>query len=461
MIEEYNILTAPFSIYVGLNWFFCLACAAWIISLFSFRRYLFVKPSILLLTYSHVFFQWPLAFYSGYFEKYLPEPYIFALLIHTYIVFGLLVFPFTFDSAAKKTWERISGPGKEKIQSNHVVMVLLGALIIGITFVYLSQVPLSQTGLYAIIFQPKTSGLAREKSLKLLGNVPLRYAFALMISSLAPLFAVMSFWALRNAVRKWRILSSFLFAACLLGVAGAVGLPGARVNIVNMILVMFMASLFYHGLPFRPAKFILLIGAILLLPTVLTILREGNAISLENLFEYFWLIVNRTFVVPMNVGAWYIHHAQLEGGFGIAGVPKLAALLGIEAIDAPNYIGLKYVPGALSSVSAGAGYLFTYYSYFGTPSLVISVIGLWFLDIAVLLFERLSDYLLLPCVAAVSLTTLAFISGDYTTGWVTHGFCGILAVSWFMDRGIRCVITLNQAISSSLFRGSQKEPAGL
>jgi hypothetical protein len=442
MITDYNILTTPFSLYLCLNWFFCLACAFWIGVLFYKRRYLFVKPSLLTLSWYHLFFQWPLAFYSGHYMGYLPDPYTFAFLIHGYILIGLLVCPFTLDLKANKIWGRIAGFHKEEPLASPGAMVLLGAIIIGITLAYLSQVPLSQTGLYTIFFRPEVSVIAREKSLKLLGNMPLVYAYSLMVSCAAPLLAVMLFWALRKAIKRWQIFSILFYIILLVGLAVSIGLPGARISIVNMILVMVIAYLFHRGLPLRLGKFLFLIGTILLLPAILTILREGKEISLETLFAYLGYIGHRAFVVPMDVGSWYIHYTQVEGGFGVAGIPKLAALLGRRAVNVPNFIGLKYEGGAYTSVTSPAGYLFAYYSYFGMISLVISLAGVFLLDIAVFFYERLSDRLLLPCIAAIGLSTLSFISSDYTTAWLTHGFGVILVLSWCIDRCIHWAANL-------------------
>jgi hypothetical protein len=133
-------------------------------------------------------------------------------------------------------------------------------------------------------------------------------------------------------------------------------------------------------------------------------------------------------------GVMYVHHSEVEGRFGIAAVPKLATLLGVDVINVPNLIGLRYSERALDTVSAVAGYLFTYYSYFGISSLIFSLVGLWFLDVAIIIYGKLSPHLLLPCIAAISVSTLSFISSDYTTAWLTHGFGIILFLSWMTDR---------------------------
>ena len=78
-------------------------------------------------------------------------------------------------------------------------------------------------------------------------------------------------------------------------------------------------------------------------------------------------------------------------------------------------------------MSAGGGYLLTYFSYFGTFALLLTVPGIWLTDLLLAAYDRVDVELLLPCVAACSLAALAFMSADYTTVWLSHGF-GIIPV---------------------------------
>lgn len=436
MIETFNPIETNITFYVLLNVFFCLFTASWISGVFFTRRYLFIKPSMLLLSFSHIFFQWPLAIYAGYYEKFLPDPYAFALLIHAFVVVGLLVTIFTFRGNARGIWDRITDRHYLETAFSTKAILSITVLVICVMFFYLSYLPFTSTGLYAIFKKSSTAAIARENSLKLLDSQVLKYAYSLMVSALAPLLAVMLGILLTRDIRRRNLFSVPIHIFLFLLLCFAVSMTGARIAVVNLLIVMAIALLFRKGLPFKPIRFILLLLLFLIPPAILSILREGGAIRLDILFEYLGYLARRTFVMPMDVGSWYVHYSQIHGALGIASIPKLAAILGIEPFNVPSLIGLTYTSTTVKSTTAGAGYLFTYCAYFGLTSLLFSVVGLWFLDVAVLIYERLSNVMLLPCVAAASLSILSFISSDYTVVWLTHGFGVILLFSLLIDRFI-------------------------
>ena len=436
MIETFNPLETHITFYVILNVFYCTCTALWIAGIFFTRRYLFIKPSMLLLTFSHIFLQWPISIYAGYYEHFLPDPYVFALLIHAYMIIGLFVTVFAFRRNAKTIWYRITDQYLLENAISIKAVVFTTALVVCVVFVYLAYVPFNSTGLYAIFMDPSIAAEARENSLKLLDNQALQYAFSLMVSSVAPLLAVMLSLLLMKAISKRALLKIPIPVLLLFFLAFAVSMPGARISVVNMIIVIAIAQLFRKGLPFKPFKFFLLLLLLLLPPAILSILREGKDMEVGILFEYLGYLARRTFIITMDVGSWYIHYAQVHGAFGIASVPKLAVIMGVTPVNTPNLIGLTYMVTALKSVSAVAGYLFTYYSYFGITSVIFSLFGLWLLDVALLVYKRLSNVMLLPCIAAANLSILSFISSDYTTVWLTHGFGVILLLSWLIDHFI-------------------------
>jgi len=304
-------------------------------------------------------------------------------------------------------------------------------------FFYLSYLPFTSTGLYAIFKKSSTAAIARENSLKLLDSQVLKYAYSLMVSALAPLLAVMLGILLTRDIRRRNLFSVPIHIFLFLLLCFAVSMTGARIAVVNLLIVMALALFFRKGLPFKPTRSLLLLLLFLIPPAIFSILREGGEIGLAILFEYLGYLARRTFVMPLNVASWYVHYSQINGIFGITSLPKLSSILGIAPLNVPNIIGLVYSDGSkVTSTTAGAGYLFTYYAYFGLTSLLFSIIGLWFLDVALLVYERLSNVMLLPCVAAASLSILSFISSDYTVVWLTHGFGVILLFSLLIDRFI-------------------------
>jgi hypothetical protein len=343
---------------------------------------------------------------------------------------------FTFGQTAAIVWQRITDSSLlEKCKSTKTI-VFITAFVVGIVVFYLSYVPFTSTGLYAIFMEPSLAGEARERSLKLLDNRTLQYAYSLMVSSVAPLLAVMLSLGVIRELSKNNFFKLSVYVFLFLFLVIAVSMTGARISAVNLFIVIIMAFFFHKGLPFKPLKFFLLLFFLLLIPAVYSIMREGKAISVGILPEYLGYLIRRTFVTPMDVGSWFVHYSQTNGTFGVSAIPKVSAILGIDAINAPNLIGLTYTNTVVKSTTAGAGYLFAYYSYFGIGSIILSSLGLWFLDVALLVYNRLSNVMILPCVAAVSLSVLSFISSDYTVVWITHGFGIILLLSWLLDHFI-------------------------
>ena len=416
--------------YVFLNWFFCIITAVWLGYLFFKKRYYFIKPSIILITLSHIFFQLPLAIYSQKYEYAVPDPYMLSFLINGYILIGLLISLYTFQKSSIIIWNRISTLNLGDYEVDGWVIFLFSMIILLIASIYLFYVPFSETGLYAVLNNPTMAAIARERSLKLLDSQTLGYAYSLMTSVLAPLFAVILFFSAAKYFLAKRYTLVFILTLLILLLMFTVSLPGARVYAVNLLLVMTISFLLLKGLPFHPVKLFLLLLLIVIPGVLIGIYREGTALGFNTFFHYSWdFIGRRIFQDPLEVGSWYIHHAQTNGLFGVGAVPKLASIVGYDALNVPNFIGLRYQQGAGSSVSAGAGYLLTYYSYFGPLSIIVSLIGLWLLDMALYVYMALRHSFLIPCVSAVSLSILSLISSDYTTVLITHGFALILIVS--------------------------------
>jgi hypothetical protein len=436
MIENYHLAQNTINLYMMMNASFCIVSGFWIVSIFVTRRHLFIKPSVVLLTLSHVFFQWPLTFYSSYYETFLKDAYTFALIVHGFILCGLLIAGFTFDRSAKAIWHRITAPEYIDNAVSTGAALFLASIALCVIIYYLYCVPFTSTGLYAIFMNPEEAGMAREKSLKLLESNFLKYSYSFVTSSVAPLLAAMLGIFLFADFAKGNVLRAPIYLSLLLLLAVAVSMTGARISVVNLLMVVIIALLYHQGIPLKPMRFLILLVLLLLFPALLSMLREGRSVGLAVIPEYYGHILRRIFVTPLDVGSWYIHFSQTNGFLGIAAVPKLAWMLGLEPIIAPNLIGLAYTNSTVQSTTAGASYIFSYYSYFGLLSLGLIMGGLWLLDIAMFIYGALSDALLLPCIAAVSLSTVAFISSDYTVAWVTHGFGVVLLISWLVDKWI-------------------------
>jgi hypothetical protein len=428
-MEEYRLLETPLSTYVLFNAACTIFCAVWLAWLFGTRRHLFLKPSLFLLTITHVFFQWPSFLFAGYVESFLPEPYPISLLIHGYIILGTLISTHTGEKTALEIWGRLPNFADVAPRQMVFVVCLLGAFIGLILVAYCSAIPFSETGIYAAIFAPSDYDVLRTTSFENLPSL-LRYAFRLMADAAAPWLA--SCLALIGTIlwRRGKPSFSMMLWATVLPLAAVNGLTGARYDSVKLLATAAAAIIIFHRIPFRPIRY-LTVGLAALIPAaLLTLLRENQALSLANSFIYLFehILFHRVLVTPFQVGVWHVQFAQLAEQFGIAAIPKLAALMEVAPTAVPLVIGKIYLPHPTFNSFCNGGYLLTYFSYFGPIALPICLGLLFMLDGILFLYRKLSPLLLVPCIATFLMCCLELIQSDFTTALLSHGILFVPAL---------------------------------
>jgi hypothetical protein len=382
----------------------------------------------------HLTIQWAGIIDSGYIWYYLPNPWVFAFLLHGFPIVGLCISFVTWRKNTKIIFKRLLCYGLYFKKRDKLIRIL-GFCVVLITLLYLLYIPFYETGLWAIFTKLENAAQARENSLKLLDNIFLKYGYSSVMKVFAPLLSVLLFNRLRHSMKKKLPIKIARDIVFLLGLLVAVSLTGARSPAACIILVICLSFLLKKGLPINPLYIILTFLLVLTLPTFLTLLREGKELSISLFWQYLSTgILGRVFHAPMLTGLWHVHYAQHKGFIGISGIPKLAVLFGIKPINVANLIGINYTNIKIASVSANTCYLFSYYSYFGWLSFPLSLLGLWLLDYSILIYKQLSDNILLPCVASVSLSSMSFVSSNYTTVLLTHGFGVILISSLVLDK---------------------------
>lgn len=415
--------------FVLINWMFCVSTTILLITLLYKDRYMFIKPSILVIIFFHIQIQWAAILQMKNIAGYLPEPVFYSIIVNGFPFIGTLGSFLFLKKDSKSIWVRITDPNYLSSAVSKVIILLFSTIVILISIFYFLNVSISETGLYSIVFNPLISSEAREKSLKLISNVYLKYSFSFLQSAIAPLFAVILGMSIVYHFKKGDLIKVCIYIIMFLFLIIFISIPGSRSPAASIILTIIIAYLLKKKMSVRPTVVILLVIVVFSIPVLLTVLREGKEMNVSIFSQYlFESILHRVFVVPMQTGLWHVHYAQTQGFIGIAGISKLAHVLDITPINVPNLIYLTYTSASVNSGFANTCYVFSYYCYFGIISLIFSLLGLWGIDLVVLLYKRLSNRLLLPCVASISMASISFISADYTTVLVTHGFSIILLI---------------------------------
>src|SRR5262249_8160587 len=392
-------------------WALCLLPSLALARGFVRCRVLFLKPSAAFLVFFHIRMQWAGTLLAGTAETYLPEPIVFMLLLHGVPLTGLAMTYASGRGRLQRVWMRVVRP---EIPVERRSLLVLLALAGTVTLYYLAHVPFNETGLYTIFTDPARSPQARAESLKLLDNPALQYAFTFLRNTLAPLIAIFATQLLISALHERRFLHAGAAAVMVGFVFIAVSLPGERALAAYLLLAIVLSRLFMWGL--RGNIFAVVVGviAILSIPAVLTISREDLAISIDVYGQYLLVVANRAFVAPAETAMWYVHYAQTTGLFGLGAIPKLAWLFGIEPVDAANVMGLRYAVNPLESVSEGTSFIFSYFSYFGVASMLLSLVCLLLLDVVLVVYDGLSDRMLVPLATTLVLTSSTLVAADYT-----------------------------------------------
>ena len=408
-----------------------------LIIIFFRYRFLLIKPSIIIITFFHLRIQWAATIQAGYIEKYLPQPSSFFILVHIFPLVGLIGAFFIFHKSSIEIFSRISRRSLNSLSFRKEIIYILLAIILFISIFYLGHIQFSQTGLYTIFVDPLKSAEARESSLKLIANPIVRYSYSFLKNVFAPLLVVfLMIFILQNIKKKFS--RSLIATIMLIFTFLVVSLTGARSPAAALLLTIIWAFYLKNGMPIRPLYFILAILVVLTPTVILTILREGKVINLSLFLNYLGGgIFRRVFIIPMEVGLYHVHYAQMKGFFGIAAIPKIAVLLNIHPVNVANliYISYTHFSHTIESGLANTSYVFSYYSYFGILSVILSLFGLWALDFSVLVFKKIkNNAILLACLGSIFVASMAFISTDYTIGLFTNGFLLLLLLTWMMDK---------------------------
>jgi len=422
--------------FVFINWFTCGLTLLVLVLIFLRHRYLFIKPSMIVIVFFHLQIQWAATIFSGYIEAFLPNPFPFFFLVQGFPLISLVVSFFLLHNKAHDVFNRVATGDFESIRVRpiHIISFLtLGTLIV---FFYLLRVPFSSTGLFAIFVDPMGSAEAREQSLKLLNEPALKYAFSFFKTVFAPMLAVLSTVYLMQSFKKLRLVRVLAAGVTLIYIISAVSLPGARKPAALIVFAVFWALFLVKRMKVRPVYVLLTVFLVVLLPVLLTVFREGQELNLLQFADYLsGPVLERIFYIPMEVGLWHVHYAQKFGLIGIAGIPKLAELFAVEPVNVMNLIYTKYTFFDLSSGFANTSYVFSYYSFFGLISLIFSCVLLWLLDLGLLVFDRMKNSgLILAGIAALTSSSISFVAIDYTIGLITNGFLVILIVVVLMER---------------------------
>jgi len=227
-----------------------------------------------------------------------------------------------------------------------------------------------------------------------------------------------------HGAHRWLLLAGVpLFLAFYLLITGA------RVGLVNLVVVASLFLLVRNRLQVRLKA--LLIGLVIAfaIPIVMSMLREQGR-NEATLFEYIEAIGERVFLLPLLISGWFVEYADTRGPAGL-----LAAIGLGEKINWSNLIALEFLERreavTVESVTTPTAFFFSNYLYFGWLGLLPSLVALRFIDLPVGQLRRLARPLRLPLVATLMFFSVIFVQSGFGVTLATHGYLLLmLLVLW-------------------------------
>ena len=417
-----------------MSWLLCLSTSIiFMLSIYRWR-YLLVKPSMMFALFFHVQVQYPSAIYWPKIELFLTSPFPFFVLAQIFPPLLILGSICLGQKSALIVYQRIvSFPiSAYKVTARFLLPLAFISLIILSWYLYV--VPWKDTGLYAVIFQPSDAAIAREQSLKLLSDQSLKYTISLFNSTLAPILACLIGLRALYAWQTKAFLKALFFLSLILPILLTVSLSGARAPSAMILLAVIFTILITKGLPINPIKIAFLAAIVLIIPGLISLLRNAADFNLSSIIEYYTDIFDRAIGQGMIVDAqWHLEYVNRFGFWGIAGIEKLAGLFDVNPINILNVVGKYYRPDALDSISANTSTIFLYYSCFGWWALPLCLVLGWILDLALIGYRLIKSSILIVCVAVSGIAAGNLAHTGYTTIFITHGFLSVLMLCIILD----------------------------
>jgi len=312
-------------------------------------------------------------------------------------------------------------------------------------YLYLREVPLEHTAIWAIVGGESNADQVRESTFKGLSSWGLLYIFTLAEKVAAPIVVALGGAAFLTGLRASRM--TYMGGAFLLVLIAVLPLAvyGARGPITQTLMV--GAFLISYVFVMRGGKRVLLFAClsplIVLVPAILMTMLKNNELGFQGAYFHGINIFERLVVRGNYDNVWHLQYVEKYGIHGVAAIPKLAILLGVQPIDILNLVGREFVPtytkAYMPSVSASGSYSIINYAIFGWWGHVLSILIIPALDLLLFLYRKMEGCLILPLMSAMLVPISSLSFSMVTTVLLSKGLLLIPLLFWgisWTDRAI-------------------------
>lgn len=228
------------------------------------------RPALLFALFTAIFFQWPTVYLSDVIQASLPNAWYFAVVVNAV---PLLLIPWaSLTSFADLPRGTISRPEFTWWQT---AVPVTATAVFGTIF--LARVPFDCTAVFALIFDPKLTLLARELSIKLAGTSLATYSYGALANATAPVVLGLAGASIVGAALRLKVWPLIIWLAIVLIMVAFVMLSGAKGLLVPSFLVIVISSMIWNrNWLVKIISIVVMIGALVVGLTVLEVARERS-----------------------------------------------------------------------------------------------------------------------------------------------------------------------------------------
>jgi hypothetical protein len=171
----------------------------------------------------------------------------------------------------------------------------------------------------------------------------------------------------------------------------------------------------------------------LLVPALISLLRNNEPINVSTAWTYYVDILDRAAGRSVEDNIWMVSYVQEQGFFGAPGIPVFAQITGVESVNIFNLVGLHFRPDGITSISANCSFVAVNYGCFGLlGGTLLSVMVVLLMDATLLLQAGLPRTLAVASVGICAAISMNFAMTLFTTVLVTHGLLPTIAFCYLV-----------------------------
>ena len=238
MIRSLVIEAPSYSAFFFFNLTCTLLVALFCLIKFLKGNYVLARLYFSILSLFCIFYQIPLVLFSRQIESSVVNFWHFSFIING----GAMVLALW--GAISRRFDFRNEPSTFQKNMNGVYFVT-GIFSVIFLWGYLSGVPWDCTVLYALLFDPWLTLLAREFGVKLIGTSISTYSLGAYVNAAAPLFVLLSVWQIRSSIASRNILGLLVGFICGSFAISAVLISGTKGLLMSMMVMLLVASYFW------------------------------------------------------------------------------------------------------------------------------------------------------------------------------------------------------------------------